>query len=171
MIRPPPCSPRGRLSSRRFAPGPGSGRSGGRASGASPAGSHDLHRFRKIRQSDEFDFGGSESSKPTPDKCFSTIVSEGPLQGVHSIIWCDSLSNVNRSFNRKTLREFEMRILFQMSVTDSSELIDSPHASKLGLYRALLFLEEQGSVEKFRPYAMPDPEWLKEAAAKMKKAN
>ena len=44
----------------------------------------------------------------------------------------------------------------------SSELIDSPLASKLGLYRALLFLEEQGTVEKFRPYSMPGAEWYAE---------
>ena len=53
-----------------------------------------------------------------------------------------------------------MRILFQMSAADSSELIDSPLAGKLGLYRGLLFLEEHGTVEKFRPYSLPETDTL-----------
>jgi hypothetical protein len=47
-----------------------------------------------------------------------------------------------------------------MSATDSSNLMDSPAASRLGTHRALLFSEEQGSFEKFRPYAPPSSEWL-----------
>jgi hypothetical protein len=58
------------------------------------------------------------------------------------------------------LREFEMRVLFQMSVADSSNLIDSPLASKLGMHRALFHSEEQGRLEKFRPYGLPSEAWL-----------
>ena len=47
-----------------------------------------------------------------------------------------------------------------MSATDSSSLIDSPAASRLGVHRALLYSDEQGTTEKFRPYGLPTPEWL-----------
>jgi ABC-type Zn uptake system ZnuABC Zn-binding protein ZnuA len=60
------------------------------------------------------------------------------------------------------MRELDNRILFQMSATDSSNLIDSPAANKLGANRALAYSEEQGSMEKFRPYALPNEKWLAE---------
>ena len=53
-----------------------------------------------------------------------------------------------------------MRVLFQMSPTDSGHLLDSPLASKLGPHRAFFSSEEQNRIEKFRPYGVPDDEWL-----------
>ena len=47
-----------------------------------------------------------------------------------------------------------------MSSSDSSNLIDSPAANRLGFHRALLYSEEQGLLEKFRPYALPESDWL-----------
>src|SRR5690606_42088868 len=67
---------------------------------------------------------------------------------------------VDRWLGRSLLREFEMRIAFQMSGTDSSNLIDSPAAARLGTHRALLHLEARGTTEKFRPYGPPRDEWL-----------
>ena len=29
------------------------------------------------------------------------------------------------------------------------------------MHRALFFSEEHGSLEKFRPYALPEPSWLR----------
>jgi DNA segregation ATPase FtsK/SpoIIIE, S-DNA-T family len=70
------------------------------------------------------------------------------------------MPNLNRTFDRQGLAEFEMRILFQMSAADSSQLIDSPAAGRLGPNRALFFSEEQGRLEKFRPYGPPDDTYL-----------
>ena len=53
--------------------------------------------------------------------------------------------------------EFDNRVLFQMSANDSSNLIDSPAASRLGANRAVFFSEESGVAEKFRPYAPMEP--------------
>ena len=58
------------------------------------------------------------------------------------------------------MKDFEIRVLFAMTGVDSSNLIDSPAASKLGPHRALLYTEEQGRLEKFRPYGWPTEEWL-----------
>jgi hypothetical protein len=124
---------------------------------------HDLQRFRMLRQGSEFDFGGGGGEeKPTADRCFADVLGEGPVQGVHTVVWADSLTSLNRTLNRKTLKEFAMRILFQMSAADSSELIDTPMAGTLGLYRGLLYLEDQGTTEKFRPYALPDADTLEQ---------
>jgi len=123
---------------------------------------YDLQRFRDIRKADD-DFGYTkyDEDKPAPpSKLFGDILREGPPVGVHTIVWCDSVNNLNRTFDRQTMKEFENRILFQMSANDSSTLIDSPAASKLGENRALYFSEEENRIEKFRPYGVPTLEWL-----------
>ena len=95
-----------------------------------------------------------------PSKLFGDVLRDGPPLGIHTIVWCDSVNNLNRTFDRQGLREFEIRILFQMSANDSSTLIDAPAASKLGENRALYFSEEEDRIEKFRPYGLPEAEWL-----------
>jgi hypothetical protein len=76
------------------------------------------------------------------------------------IVSCDTLNNTTRAFDRQALREFSMRILFQMSANDSSNLIDTPQASRLGAHRAYFHNEEEGRLEKFRPYGLPPEAWL-----------
>ena len=124
-----------------------------------------IQRFRMLRRS-ENDFGFSmsdEAKAPSPDTQFAELVREGPVHGIHVLLWCDTVTNLERVFDRQTLREFDNRVLFQMGAPDSTTLIDTPAASKLGLQRALLANEEHGTLEKFRPYAMPSDEWLAEA--------
>ena len=53
-----------------------------------------------------------------------------------------------------------MRVVFQMSAEDSANLIETPAASKLGPYQALFYHEDEGRLEKFRPYALPSEQWL-----------
>jgi hypothetical protein len=121
---------------------------------------YDLPRYRDLRKADD-DFGFSRGEeKPNPAKQLVTLLREGPGLGIHVICWCDTLNNVHRMFERQTMREFDSRIIFQMSASDSSTLIDSPAASRLGPHRALLHQEELGISEKFRPYALPDEAWL-----------
>ena len=126
----------------------------------------DIGRFRDLRKSDD-DFGfssrSSEDEKPKPSKILTDVLREGPNYGIHAIVWCDTVGNLNRTFERSTAGEFELRILFQMSINDSSALIDSPAAGRLGENRALYFNEEQGKTEKFRPYGLPDQAWLDRA--------
>ena len=51
-----------------------------------------------------------------------------------------------------------------MSATDSASLIDTPKAANLGLHRAILQNAQAGTLETFRPYALPDSAWIEEAA-------
>jgi hypothetical protein len=121
---------------------------------------HDMQRFRDLRKRDD-DFGFSRREEAaSPADQLSALLREGPGLGIHVLAWCDNLNNLNRSFDRQSLREFEMRVLFQMSPSDSSHLIDAPYASKLGPHRAFFSSEEQGRLEKFRPYGLPPEEWL-----------
>ena len=81
----------------------------------------------------------------------------------------DTYNNVNRFLSRKSLSEFEMRVIFQMSQNDSAALVDSPAASNLGLHRALFYNEHEGYLETFRPYALPGNEWVEEAGQALRR--
>ncbi len=122
-----------------------------------------LQRYRVLRKSDDggFSFSSTDEEKPAAvDKQFADLLREGPPLGMHVISWADTPAAVDRTLERSSMREFDNRILFQMSATDSSNLIDSPAGNKLGFHRALAYSEEQGVMEKFRPYALPDSGWL-----------
>ena len=41
---------------------------------------------------------------------------------------------------------------------------DDFRASTLGLHRALLYNEQEGNLETFRPYALPSGEWIDEVS-------
>ena len=126
-----------------------------------------LQRARDLRQ-EEMSFGfGAEPAAPNPAQQFATILREGPDLGIHTLVWCDTMTNLNRSIERRTLREFAMRVAFQMSAEDSANLLDSPLASKLGPYRALFYDEEEGRVDKFRPYGLPSAKWLEQVKARL----
>jgi S-DNA-T family DNA segregation ATPase FtsK/SpoIIIE len=121
-----------------------------------------LQRARDLRQDESFGYAayGSEAQAPNPSQQFATLVREGPDVGIHTIIWCDTMTNLNRSLDRRAQREFAMRIAFQMGAEDSANLLDVPVASKLGPNRALYSSEDEGLQEKFRPYALPTEAWI-----------
>ncbi len=122
---------------------------------------YNLARFRELKKSDDFGLSGfGEESGASGDKQLAAILREGPALGVHTLIWCDSYTNVSRWIDRPSMRDLELRVLFQMSATDSSNLMDSPAASRLGGHVSIFYSEEQGSAEKFRPYGLPSPDWL-----------
>ncbi len=130
-----------------------------------------LQRYRVLRRSeDAFGFSmDAEDAAPKPaDVQFTHLLREGPGAGLHCLVWADTLATVERSLDRQTLREFDFRVLFQMSATDSSNLIDSPAGNQLGFHRALLYSEEQGDIEKFRPYAAPAEDWVRQMVGREK---
>ncbi len=128
---------------------------------------HGLHRFKKLKHEDDFDFSSGSDSEPNAGAILNAIINDGSSHGLHLIISMDTFSNVGRFISRKALGEFEMRIVFQMSANDSASLIDAPKASTLGLHRALLYNEREGTLETFRPYAALDNGWIEDAAAKL----
>jgi energy-coupling factor transporter ATP-binding protein EcfA2 len=123
---------------------------------------HGLQRMRDLRRADDdFGYGRRGEEKPSPSKLFLNLLREGPPLGIFTILWCDTMTNLQRSIDRQAMREFEMRVLFSMNAADSSNLMDSPLAAKLGPHRALFYSEDQGKTEKFRPYGLPTFDWLR----------
>lgn len=120
---------------------------------------HGLHRFRDLRKEEDFGFRRGEK-QASPGEMFASLMRDGPPVGVHFLMWADTLTNLNRTIDRQGMRECSLRVLFQMSANDSSSLIDTPIASRLGRNRALYVTEESSHTEKFRPYGLPTDEFL-----------
>jgi len=125
---------------------------------------HHLERFKRLRFEEDFSLSLDRDDKAVdPGRELNHLLCDGTHLGLHVLCLCDTYNNASRFFSRKALSEFELRVLFQMSPGDSASLIDSPKASTLGLHRALLYNAQEGTVETFRPYALPDPAWLEQA--------
>ncbi|MSR68886.1 MAG: cell division protein FtsK [Phycisphaerales bacterium] len=122
---------------------------------------HAIHRFRGLRRNeDDYSVSSSTDAALTADRQLAALLRDGPALGMHVMVTCDSATNLARCFDRNSIREFEWRMLFQVSASDSSTLIDSPVASRLGAQRVLLHSEESGTQEKFRHYAWPTQQWV-----------
>ena len=122
---------------------------------------HGLQRFRSLRRADDdFGFSMDDDAPLTADKVFGQILKEGPEYGIFIITWCDTVPSLERAVDRLGMRGFDNRALFQVSATDSSTIIDSPIAAQLGQQRGLLYSEERGTIEKFRPWALPSESLL-----------
>jgi len=121
---------------------------------------HGLHRFRVLRRAED-DYGFSmDDAPPTPDKVFGAILRDGPEHGIFTIAWADTVGTLERCVDRQSMRSFDQRVMFQVGATDSSTLIDSPAAANLGPNRGLLFRDDRGTIEKFRPWSLPSESWL-----------
>ena len=124
-----------------------------------------VSKFRDLRKSDDdfslSGFGSSgDKSSIDPSQQFADLLSKGPDLGLHTLLWADTYSNADRWLSRQSMKEFELRIAFTMNATDSSNFLDTPLASRLGVHRGLLYREETGTLTKFRPYSPPKREWL-----------
>ncbi|MCK6487410.1 MAG: hypothetical protein L6R48_03550, partial [Planctomycetes bacterium] len=126
-----------------------------------------LQRLRQLRPDDDLGFGGGGGGE-APAERFARLAAQGPDLGLHVAVWCDSLTSVQRSLQRRTLKDFDARILFQMGGADSTELADDDGASRLGLHNALNLGLGEGRREKFRPCALPDPGLLDDLGARLR---
>ena len=123
---------------------------------------YNLSRFRELQKSeDDFGFGSfGEQTRSSSAEQLATVLREGPARGIHTILWSDTHTNLMRWIDRQSLRDMEARVLFQMSSTDSSNLMDSSAAAQLGQHRAIFYSEDQGRAERFRPYGLPSDDFL-----------
>lgn len=119
-----------------------------------------LQRLRQLRSDDDA-LLGRDAGEP-PAERFARLLANGPEYGIHIVLWCDSLSSLQRSLGRRAQRDFDARILFQMSAADSNELMDDESASRLGLHTALLSVLAEGRRDKFRPFSAPTPAFLEQ---------
>ncbi len=125
-----------------------------------------LGRLRTLRREDEFGLGGYGDAELTPDKLQEEILRDGPSHGIFTAIWAENYSTVNRWLSRTALREIEIRALMQMSANDSTNLIDSVAASRLGDHVMLVHDDAAGQQQGFRPFEFDSltelDAWIKE---------
>ena len=131
---------------------------------------HGLAKNKKLRFDEEMSFSMDAGAGANPGLLFNKLITEGAALGFHVIATCDTYNNLMRMLSRKAVSEFEMRVVFQMSSNDSASLIESPQANTLGLHRALFYNGQEGWLETFRPYALPDDAWIEEARRKLAQA-
>ncbi len=67
---------------------------------------YSLQRARDLRQ-EEMGFGGfggfgEEPAAPNPAQQFVTLLHEGPDVGVHTVVWCATVTNLARSLECST---------------------------------------------------------------------
>ena len=121
-----------------------------------------IGQFRSLRR-DEDDFGMSgfgAAKSATPASQLGDLIRKGPLVGIHVIVWSDTFSNAMRWLSNSLLREFDSRIAFRLNQTDSSSLIDTPAAASLSPGRAILYRDQTGAADRFRPFSWPSQQWL-----------
>ncbi len=109
-----------------------------------------LGRVRELKRGDEFSFSDDGD---TPDKQLEDILRDGPTVGIHTMCWAESQSTASRWLSRGSLREMEIRLAMQMSANDSTNLIESVAASKLGSSVMLFYDDATGHETPFRPAA------------------
>ena len=118
-----------------------------------------LQRHRDLRLPDNY-YPVSGELKP-PAAQLAEICQEGPDLGIHTLLWCDTYAYLERVFGHNPEKAFDLRAVLQMNSEDSRRLLDTDAASKLGPHRAIYFDEDRaGRAEKFRPYGLPEIEWL-----------
>lgn len=123
---------------------------------------HGLHAARDLRRDDAYPLGigAPDEEEPSSREQLELILRDGPEVGVHTIVWCNTVPSLERVLDRRTQREFALRVGMQMSVDDSVSLLDDAVASRIGPNRAVMYDEDEGVLIKLRPYDVPDPEWL-----------
>jgi hypothetical protein len=105
---------------------------------------HGLQNFKKLRQEDEFSFF-SRQRHGNSRRHLAQSDHRRPGARHPPDRHRDTYNNVTRFLGRKALTEFEMRVVFQMSASDSASLIDAPDAATLGLHRALYYNDREGT--------------------------
>ena len=123
-----------------------------------------LGRLRSLRREDEYGMGSFGDGEATPDKMLEEILRDGPSHNVHVVLWAENYSTVNRWLSRSAMREIEIRLLMQMGANDSTNLIESVAASRLGENVMLVHDEATGQSQGFRPFEFDTltalPAWI-----------
>ncbi len=113
-----------------------------------------LSRFRELRKNEEYSFGDDTAGASKPDTVLANLLRDGPALGMHVWLWADSAGTMARWVSRQSLRDIELRILMQMSASDSNQLIDSNAANRLDRYVVLIQDDIEGKPIKFRPFEL-----------------
>jgi DNA segregation ATPase FtsK/SpoIIIE-like protein len=95
-------------------------------------------------------------------KKLTGIIKNGTYKGIHSIIQIDSMDSFGtKIFEDRLLPDFSQRVATQMNDNNSRKLLGNDKATKLGNNRAYYFWDTENKLIKFKPYELPDMDFLK----------
>ena len=99
------------------------------------------------------------------------LAEEGPEAGMHLIAWNDGLEFLDQAFNRRMLKQCDLRAALRLSENDSNLLFGSKIAASLQDNRAIFRNDADsiGEYEKFKPYPVPNEQLLPVLLAAMRK--
>ena len=120
-----------------------------------------LHRARALHDPGHLADPSEESRQ------MLEILKRGPELGMHVLAWCDSVRNLGSV--RDAAEEMRLRVAGPMEEGDSSRLIDSPAASRLKANRMVYVdRDDPDTMLQFRPYALPDADWIAASLGRLK---
>ena len=94
-----------------------------------------------------------------PVPMLEAIVRDGPEVGVHTLVWSETVDLLDRRLGLAAVREFGLRVATMLGDAESEALLDTPAAAHLRPGQAVLYDEDRGRVQTFRPYRLPAPGW------------
>ena len=116
-----------------------------------------IGQFRSLRkEEDDFGLGSFGAARAvTTASRFADLIRRGPQYGIHITVWSDTFSNLIRWLSTTLLKDFDYRIAFRLNQTDSASLLDTPAAASLVPGRAILYQDQSGESDRFRPWVWP----------------
>lgn len=88
---------------------------------------------------------GSARTNLSRSAAFATVLRNGPEAGLHSIVTCDTVKNLERLIDRSSVTEFGIRSLGPASAGDSQRLLDATDAETLTADHHYLVLDDSVS--------------------------
>ncbi|MBT2536278.1 FtsK/SpoIIIE domain-containing protein [Arthrobacter sp. ISL-69] len=119
-----------------------------------------LHRARDLTS--DSDYRDDESESLSSEQMLREILTNGPDVGIHVIGWVESVSALDRRFERETQAQFNHLLGTRMGREDSGRLFDSDAASKLRENQLLYADLDTGAERRMMAYAVADPVWSKD---------
>jgi hypothetical protein len=91
-----------------------------------------------------------------PGLDFADLLHTGPEMGVHVLAWASGFGNLVRNIDpgRKLLRDFNHRVIFQVSEEDSLAVLGNRQGSQLGELAGLHFDAVENQLKRFRPFSL-----------------
>lgn len=95
-------------------------------------------------------------------KKLEIIIKEGPENGINSIFWTHNYSRLKRIVNTTILMKFFKKILFfGDNAEDCDSLIHKTPNESVKENKAVMFMDrDRVNVSVFRPYEIPDRDWI-----------
>jgi hypothetical protein len=87
------------------------------------------------------------------------IVREGPLVGIHTLVWAMHHTTLDQRLTRDVASAFGLRVVGKTDESTSEAIIESTVAASLPPWQVLLYDEFRSRLVRFRPYTMPKATW------------